>query len=350
MQADTQFKADNLNFPVWHDLNPGNKNGYNEVWHLKLNDPSSRRALWLRFSLLSTSNGFHRVAEIWAVLFKRNENGEVIKTAVKQTHNISAFSLLSAESGTSFSIGNCTFSEGMTKGEIVSKGQKISWDLKIVPACGGKFNMIPPVLGNTRLIRNKAATVFEDLRFNGVTDVNGEQIQWKQALGMQGHSSGTYNGHSWVWGHCNTFIDEQGRAVEFVFDGLSGKGRLGGSMIPTPKLSTFYFLYQGKEYLFNSLWDSIRARSENTKNEWKFQAERGDLLFKGHIRGEHRDFAGITYEDTDGSLLYCANSKLSDMTILIYRKGKLESTLEARGTAALEVVGRAKNPYVPILI
>jgi hypothetical protein len=118
----------------------------------------------------------------------------------------------------------------------------------------------------------------------------------------------------------------------------------------TPHLSSFLFRYQGANYCFNQLRDTFHIKSKNTLNEWDFQADRDDLSFRGHANAEHKDFVGLTYEDTNGSLLYCANSKLSNLRILVYRRGKLESTFTAQGTAAFEIVSRDKNPYVPLLL
>ena len=166
---------------------------------------------------------------------------------------------------------------------------------------------------------------------------------------MQGHQCGKNSGHSWAWGHCNSFVHENGESAAFVFEGLTARARLAGT-IPTPKLSSFYFHYQGHEHRFNSLWDAVHTRSQHSLNDWKFRVERGELSFRGSMTSEYRDFAGLTWEDTDGSLLYCANSKLSDMTVLVYRRGKLEATFKSRGTTSFEIVSRQRNPYVPILI
>jgi len=144
-------------------------------------------------------------------------------------------------------------------------------------------------------------------------------------------------------------VDPDGKPISFVFDGLSARSRI-TSFLPSPRLSSFFILYKDQPYYFNSVWDLIRTRSYYTSTEWTFRLEHNDLSFHGHLRSDLRDFAGLTYEDTDGSLLYCANSKLSDMEILIYRNGKLENSLNANSTAAFEVVSRDKNPYVPLLI
>ncbi len=342
MTATPRPVAEISNRPAWSELPAEKRAGFQEVWYLKLNDPAAQRALWLRFTLLSSVNGFRRLAETWAIYFQRNEQREVTKLALKQSHDLDGF-------GPGVKIADCELGEHGTRGSIHSKGRSIRWDLSFAPARAATFNLVPRGLARAGLVKNRAVTVHEDLRFDGSTEIDGARQVWKGAPGMQGHLSGPKNGHSWVWGHCNAFVDESGAPVDFVFEGLTARARLGGGL-KSPWLSTLFFSYRGEDYRFNSVWDSVRCRSRHTLTDWEFQADRGDLSFRGTARAEHRDFAGVTYEDTDGSLLYCANSKLSEMSIHVYRRGKLERTLSARGTAAFEVVSRDRNPYVPLLI
>lgn len=335
-----------LNKPLW---NPSAVRGaFQEVWYLKVNDPSANRALWLRVTLLISANGFRRVAETWAIHFQRSSSSskEVSKLALKQTHDLKSFGY---DADGTIRVAGCEFGPRHTRGQITSKGKTIAWDLEIQTGHDVRFNLVPETLSRTGLVRNTAITVAEDLRFSGTTRIDGTESQWTNAAGMQAHLSGTKNGHSWVWGHCNLFVDAQGRPVPFLFEGLSAKARLVGSL-PSPRLSTFFFHYDGKAYHFNSLWDALRVKSRSTLTEWQFQADRGDLSFRGKAQAELKDFAGLTYEDTNGSLLYCANSKLSNLEIHVYRRGKLENTFYSHGTAAFEVVTRQKNPYVPLLI
>ena len=324
---------------------------FQEVWYLKLNDPTHQRALWLRMTLLVSANGFRQVAETWAVYFHRVAGQEVTKVALKQSHEIKSFS---ASDEGSLRIADCEFSPQRVRGRIQSKGKTLTWDFSIAPNQDARFNFVPQSLRRSGLAKNTAETVAEDLVFNGVTELtdgNGApaKVTWTNAAGMQGHLSGPKAGHSWVWGHSNLFVNEEGRPIPFIFEGLSVRARLLGPM-PSPRLSSFYFLYEGKPYAFNSIWDAIRVKSKNTLTDWEFQADRGELSFRGRAKAELKDFAGLTYEDTNGSLLYCANSKLSNLQIHIYRKGKLESSFSSNGMAAYEVVTRQKSPYVPLLL
>lgn len=336
-----------LNIPAWSGEIAKSGEAFQEVWYLKMNDPATNRALWLRFSILVSHNGFRRLAEVWAIYFQRNSNRDLTKTAIKQSFDIQAFRPEGASGG--FSLGNCEFSDTSLRGSIQSKGRSIQWDLKLTPNQEASFNFIPSTMKKYGFNKNSIVTVQEDLRVSGKTVIDGETIQWDDALGMQGHLSGAMVGHSWIWGHCNVFVNDQGKPVPFVFEGVSGRAKVFAT-VPTPRLSAFYFNYQGRSYEFNTLMDSLRIRSRNTATDWEFQADRGDLSFRGKAKAEHRDFAGIVYEDVNGSILYCSNSKLSDMQIHVYNRGKLESAFYANGTAALEIVSKDKNPYVPILL
>jgi len=337
------------NAPWWNTLSAERQSGFQEVWFLKLNSPVTGNALWIRFTLLSSINGFRRIAETWAILFKRIEGGDTAKTAVKETFDLQAFTSERSDGGLTLKLGGCELSDTHTKGVINSKGRSIRWNLSIRPRADTVFDFIPRVLAGLGIVRNKALTVHEDLLFSGSCEVSGETFTWTDAPGMQGHLAGPRNGHSWVWGHCNMFFNDRGEPADVVFDGLCGRSRITPALA-SPQLGTFFIRHGGVDHRFNSVWHSLRSRSSHTGNEWHFQADRGELSFRGHARAKHRDFAGVTYEDTDGSYLYCYNSKVSEMNLLVYRRGKLEATFNAPGTASFEVVTRTKNPYVPLLI
>jgi hypothetical protein len=335
-----------LTAPAFSPATAGRRDTFHEVWHLKLGTPDGQHSLWLRFTQLVSSNGFKRVSENWMIYFRRGNGREVQRIALKQSHDISALSFSSEEG---LKVGDARLSAQRTTGTIQSKGRVAEWDLKIHSVHDLTFKLIPEALGRSRLIRSSAATLGEDLRFTGTLKIDGEEIRFSEAPGMLGYHGGAGHAHSWVWGHSNVFVDEQGKPAEFIFEGLSARGQLMG-FLPTPKVSSFFFFYRGKNFAFNSLRDALRLHSTHGLTEWRFQAEHGPIAFRGHAAAEHRDFAGVTYEDTNGSILYCANSGLSNLQIHVYRGGKLESAFYSNGTASIEIASRSKNPYVPQLV
>ena len=341
---------DELSFnhrPVWSPVRKTQSSGFQEVWYLKLNDENGESALWIRFTLLVSANGLGRNAETWAVIFERDENGEIQKQAIKKTYGMESFRALDSNDG--ISIENCEFASRHSKGSFKSENKTIEWDLQFEPASASQFNFVPEGLAKAGLIKNMATTVAEDLYVSGTCTFNGKSFRWEKAKGMQGHLAGSRNGHSWIWGHCNSFADANGNPVDFVFDGLRARARLTGALA-APPMTLMFFQYKGKAYRFNSVWNSIRLRTSYDPTSWTFRAAKGDISFRGQISAKIDDFAGLAYEDTDGSFLYCANSKLSNMSLTVYKKGKLEDSFTSKGTTAFEVVTRRKNPQVAILI
>lgn len=336
-----------LSSPPVTEVSPVNvQGGFQEIWHLKVNDPENQRAFWVRFVLMASRNGFRRVSEVWGVYFQRGANKEVFKVALKQSHDLNSFSALDSSG---VRIGECELTSQGSRGSIQSKGHTLRWNLSFRSAREVSCEFIPEPLRKTKLVRIALTTEHEDLRCTGKVQVDGEEISIQDAPAMQGHIRGSGVPRSWVWGHCNSFVDEKGEMADFIFEGLTARTQLVGPLT-TPKLSSFFFWYKGQPHRFNGMWDLMHLRSENTLTEWKFQADRGDLSFRGQVKAEHRDFAGLTYEDTNGSLLYCADTKLADMQVHVYRKGKLEATFLSKGSASFEIASRNRSPYVHLLI
>lgn len=316
------------------------------VWYAKFTDPQGY-GLWIRFTFLATSNQFRQVAECWAIFFQRSPNGDVVKTAFKQSQDLKTF--FNSPQTDGIQMGECQLTSHQCKGRLQSQGRTIQWNLQMTPAQDLQFNLVPESLSRSGMIKTQIMTLGEDLRATGFVEVDGKKFLFEKSSAMQGRISGPRTGYSWAWGHCNFFVNERQEPTPIVFEGLSARARLTGPLI-SPQLSSFFFFYEGQAYHFNTLWSSIRIRSKSNLTAWNFQADRGELSFRGHIQAEYRDFAGLIYEDTDGSLLYCHGSNLCHMTLLIYRNGKLESTLTSPGTTSFETVTRTKNPYVPMLI
>lgn len=316
--------------------------GFSEEWLLHFTDPLRDRAISIRWHLLASKNGFRKAAETYFLLFQRNEGRETTKIALKQSHDISAFSASTGESQPGVRIGDCEITGNRTRGEIQYKGKSLRWDLAIH---GGSEPFGPEFLSRLGIERTIDVS---NLRVEGRVEVDGEKQDWSAAPASLAHSFAPRGAHSWVAGQCVSFRDEKGEPAPLAFEGLTLRARLGGG-IPSPKLSSFYFRYRGTDYRFHTLWDSLRVRSRFGLTNWEFQAERDDLSFKGVAQAEYRDFAGQTLEDTDGSLIYACTSGLAQMTVLIYRRGKLEMTCHSPSAARLELAGRTKNPYVPPL-
>lgn len=344
MTAPRADQAD-LNIPIWgveHPVQP-----HQEVWYLKLNGPDGR-ALWIRYTLLVNQAGTRRIAETWAVAFERRPDGTVAKTAAKNTYPIDSFHI-HPDNPAHFAIGESSFSNDLVQGQVRSEDHSIQWGFNTAPATVLDFDFVPETLRRFGVVNNLAVTPREDLLFSGWAEVDGARWEWQDAPGMQGHLAGAKNGYAWAWAHCNLFTDEAGHAAPVIFDGLSARARIKGNLA-TPHLSTLFFRIGTEEYRLNTVWDTVRIRSKYTPAEWRFRARAAGAQFEGRVAATLTDFAGVTYEDTDGSHLYCHNSKVSDMTLDVRRDGGSVERYHAAGTVAYEFVTRAPHPEVPFLL
>ncbi len=329
-----------------------------ESWHARFSDPTGQKALWLKFQVIVSQNGFTRLGEVSAIYFHRQPHQETQISAFRQIFDIRNYRAQETPEGISILIGGCEFSSRHTRGAIATQGKTFRWDFQIHNSePSGQFNLIATrhPLSKLGWIEQRAVSPGENLNFVGKTWISTHQMseqstEWSHASGMQGHWAGAHLPYSWIWSHCNHFINSSGADTPFVFEGLNGRGR--GFFGPTfyPRFRSFYFLYRGEEYAFNSMWDTFRSRSTNTLTEWNFQADRGALSFRGQVKADLKDFAGQSFEDTDGQTIYSSNAQLGQMTLWIYRAGKLEETLRSQGGVAFEIALRKPNPYVPILI
>lgn len=312
------------------------------AWQIKFVDPSTQQAFWIRMGTLISENGFRQRAETTVLMFGPGSGGSPgVQLALRQAHEY-----VPSASAALITFGGSEMTTTGSSGQVLTKAGRVEWKLRFER---GTTSLSNPDSGLSR--RRPAWS--ENFRVSGEVRINDEAPRAITDLPcMLSYSSDLNSSHPWswsIWGHCNSFVDEKGAPESLEFQGLTTRTRAFG-IIPGPRLSSFKFVYKGETYRFNSLIDSLRMKSSNNFNAWHFQADRGDLSFRGHASFEHRKFAGLTSEDSRGVLLYSSLSALSDLEIHVYRGGKLEKSLFARGTAAFELNSRQKNPYVPALL
>lgn len=331
------------NRPQWD----GQKRGFYEVWYFKLNLGSGKPALWLRLTTLHSKDGSKKIAETWGIFFDPSQK-PTSRSGVKTTYPSEAFQF-DATTDT-IQIGPCYWSPGRTAGEIASVRRKIRWDLQFVPDQGGEFNHVPEMFARFKLNKSTVCTPEMKIRFNGKFWIDDEEFVVKDAPGQQGHIYGKKNAHGWAWAHC--CAEDSGET--FAFEGLTARLPLLGGMILSPPISAFYVEFEGRPYAFTTVREALSMPSQYNLKGWKFSMRRDDLEFQGEITAQTSDFAGVQYEDTDGSSLYCHNSKVSTLEMKVLRctadSKSVIKTFHATQTCAFEVVTREKSDEVPFLI
>lgn len=333
------------NAPRWD----AKRRSFYEVWYLKFNLPAQGTAagpaLWLRFTTLSSSNGLKKVAETWAIFFDPTSTGPTRKLAIKNTSTLGAYS---TKADGSLHIEDSVFAADHTSGCVVGRGNRVEWDLKFTPN-DYTFWHVPSFLQKAKLTKSVVCKPNVNVTFTGTFKVNDKTYTVSNAPGCQGHIWGTRYAHKWAWMHCNMFEAPNGELSTTVLEGLSAQVKLGG-VITSPQMSALFLQYKDDRFELNTMRDAFSIKSEFGLTKWIFSAEKGRLRIAGDISCDVKDLLAVTYEDTDGSYLYCNNSELASMTLSIYHNGKLEETVKSRQTTGFETVAREKNPYVEVLL
>lgn len=314
------------------------QNGFYEVYYLKFNHRSTRTAFWLRYTLLAPVEG-GAVAELWAVFFDALNPKN--NSAVKETFPISSAEF--SREKFYFRIDNAELTHNSARGEIKKSCGSIRWDLNYEPQKNSFYHYPHPVMYKMRIPKTKVCSPNFDIKINGRIEINGREIICDKSPGQQSHIWGTKHAESWVWANCNAFSNRQG-----IFEGLSAQIRAGKFL--SPPLTTLYVMFKNSEYYMNGLWRTYKNFSLVEFPVWKFHGVSGECSFEGEAWSGIENFVGVEYTDPDGDKLWCYNSKVANMKIIIYKGAHKIDELISDGTTALEFVSRIKHDRIPVLI
>lgn len=314
-----------------------------EVWYGKV-DIAPERALWFRYTTL---DGTVREAATWAVLF--GDEGPVGGRDVCPIDSLAPANIVAIPNGhdeARFSQHPQVFhnEQGHLDGaNAIGSAGGVEWDLQWEDR-GRRFSYVPHALERWGLVGSTYDACLMDLRVSGTISHGDQAYEVDRAPGMLGHIQGSrIAGQNWAWSHCNCFDEDDDAA----FEGLSARVRVGGRV--TPALSGFVVFVEGQKYTFRTPISLLRADSEYSKHRWDFAAKSGGVELTGRAWSPS-DVALVEYTDTDGSNLWCYNSKLSDLEIRVRDpKRGLDRTLHSTGRAAFEYVTRQRPREEPLV-
>lgn len=326
------------------------ENAY-EVWYWKLNPIDVDWSFWFRFTILK--NNTKNVAEVWGIFSKKDSSNDPTKSrniAVKKTFPFEECFYRLSDNSITLQDNFVNFTS--CHGYIIDKDKVLKWNLNLMPiAPQASYNFIPYLLWKTGIVKNYAVTTQEKILYNGTIEVNQEIVNVNNALGMQGHLAGVKQGHSWAWAHSCIFCDEEsGEVVPIIIDVLTARARLGRNMA-SPPLTTLFLYYEGKIYSLNSIRSMLNIQSKYIPLFWEFRTNTDDIELSTTIEADPSLVVGVQYEDTDGSLLYCYNTKMATMKLVIYdKKLNKERQFISLNKCAFEWVQRELWNKVPVSI
>lgn len=335
---------------------PAGGAGFYEVWFVEVQDILRETGLWLRYTLRAPRpGGGEPVAEVWAMFYDRAHPQE--NFGLKRTAPLSAAHL--ARDRFHFALGEASIDHYGCRGTLEDGGRRLAWDLSWsedellhhLPYRGMYGGGFP---------RTKVLSPHFDLRASGYYRVGHRELRLSDCPGEQSHLWGTQHAKRWRWCHANTFLEDPSAA----FEALTVQVQAGP--IATPPLTLFALKLGGRTHRFHGPLALVRTNESRTDakvdadhyypvSRWTVGGGDAELRFRGEISAPTETFLGAEYVDPDGSRRYCAHSKLATARLEVMfpdAKGRwrVGQTLVTDASAALEFVGAAADPRVPVTI
>lgn len=315
-----------------------------EVWYWKLNSIDKKIAFWYRFTILKTSA--KSLIEVWGILTINSMNGgnkqKHSLRCIKNSYELQNAEIISEKENYTIKIAENSTNFTHTEGNLKDSNGFIKWNLSHTPEDESlSHNFLPYVLWKFGFSKNYAVTVYEDLTFNGEIIYDNQAIPVNNAKGMQGHLCGPKQGHSWAWAHGNIFYDEKtGEQIPCIVDILTACVKL-GNFIVSPNISSVFIKYKDRLLQTKSFKDILTTKSKYLPCRWNIEFKQSNYDCKMEISTEEPLIAGVKYEDTDGSNLFCYNSKMATIKLrIIDLNTKIEENLISPNLSAFEWVQR----------
>jgi hypothetical protein len=361
--------ADGWNLTRWDPATVDPRKGHLESYFIKLNDPTSARALWVKATIFAptdrTSGGppFERgktVAEAWAIAFDHAGDEPAPASyreappgdrpaprarhvAVKQTVPIEEATLARERPFRLRVAGVEVATEAggglRLRGEVEHGAGRVRFDLLLTPRDRAPLVPFPHAAMYTGAFpKSKLVSPILDALAEGTVDVDratGEHAHWDVHAwpAMQGHNWGTRHADLYAWAHCNSWREPEGR--ELVLEGLSGRVRVGP--VKTPLITVIAVRWRGVRYEARTIREILKARGAiDGHRRWTFEARHAEAVIAGSLTMRDDDVVGLYYPNPDGEMTYCLNSKLAHATLRFAPRGRPPLTLTSEA-AALEI-------------
>jgi hypothetical protein len=262
---------------------------------------------------------------------------------LRQQHDIALFSSNPDTPG--FQIGPCSLQEDRSKGEIVSRGKRVEWDLRLDSQGSQGFRMTPKLKLQGSPGPFGRDCLAEAIHVSGVLRYGDREWKIQGACGSLDHSDGTRFPENWARLHADRFVTDSAEPVECEIDAYCVTPRGGWGML-RPNYQAFQMEWRGQRLLLNGWLHAFRSRSKFQLTEWNFEFSQRGYKVQGTLQSNLKDLSALTYENTDGKSFFSALSLSSYLRLLIFRDGKLEQRLTCSDSAYFEMMANAKSQYV----
>ena len=294
-----------------------------ESFYLKATRPGGGQGVWIRHTVHKRP-GAHLEGSLWFTLFDAEAAGP---RATKVTVDAAQ---VSGGGERYIEVAGALFADGVARGDAKTAELDASWDLRFDPGPPAFHHLPYSFLYSAPLPKTKLLSPYPDARFNGTLTVDGEVFAVDSWPGMVGHNWGSEHAERWIWMEANEF-----RGGEGWFD--AGLGRIKIGPLTTPWIGNAMLYLDGVEHRLGGL-DRIRSTHvEEEPTECAFELTGKDVKVRGRISGEPRGFVGWVYADPVGPEHNALNCSISDLELIVERKGEQARRIVCIGAAAYEL-------------
>jgi hypothetical protein len=300
------------------------RQGHVESWFLKANDPRSRRAIWLKWTIWAGERvPTAAIAEAWAVAFSGKDGNVAVKMAVPVDGGLTRFE----REGLGVTIDGCNLSREAARGRVETGGRAIEYDLRIESRAEPLLHFPNAWMYADGFPGQKITSPLPNALVSGRVQVDGETWEAVGWPAMVGHNWGRRHSALYAWGQCNAWDGGD----DLVLEGVSIGG--GGPVLGATLLC---IRHEGVRYDLNRLPSLARNAGAITPRRWRFRGRSRGVSIDGEMWAETDDFVGLFYTNPDGTNCHCLNSKLARAEVTLTLPGRPKRAYRS-SRAALEI-------------
>ncbi|MBI4249337.1 MAG: hypothetical protein HY611_07525 [Elusimicrobia bacterium] len=309
---------------AWRSRAAGRNPCRHEVWFVKINDPVTRNALWVRYTIDGDQPTLKTA--LWYSIFD-SERQEVLSGRWEEPEG-------NIELGGKKAV--CRFGDSvLERGSARARGPKASWDLSWEDGRSPPFRFVPEALVAAGLAGVVYDSVLSSARFRGEFRLGDRLYSFAGAAGSVGHLWGGRMGDNWRWAHAVFPAASEGKTA--VFEILSARSRLGP--FTGPRCTAAHLWFEGKHYVSIGLSAARRNAVFGGPAGWGFRVHFGKMIAEGRCRPQEVMTADIPYAGTDGAKLNCSNCTAGELRLSLRTlEGGFIAEFGTRDSAAVETV------------
>lgn len=315
-----------------------------ESWFLRANDPVSPRAIWLKATILTKTDGT-RLSQAWFSVF----DGDRTEAACLDVP-LDEARFDDGEDHLGIDVGPLSWTiaedSSASHGSLEGRQRSVSWDLsftRATGALGAPLRMVPEKLVDAPFPKNKLLTPYPLAEFSGTVTWGEETWDLSGWHGMQGHNWGAAHSLEYAWGQC-VFTDVAAGEPFAVLEAASGRIPLGP--VRSPFISMLVLRCGDEEYRFDRLVDLWRQSPDVDFPRWGLRMKGGSGVVELEMTGRPEAMVCLAYQNPARSTSYCLNSKTSEVRVRVRPRNGDPFELFSPHGGALEFLADEPVPAV----